>query len=55
MASLREMKLEKPPGIAESIDWAFALAEMHIDKLEPSVIEETLGVVLKDWDMLCDN
>jgi hypothetical protein len=43
------MKLEKTPGIAETLDWAFALAELHIDHLEKEVIEQTLGFILKDW------
>ncbi len=49
MAHLREMKLEKTPGIAETIDWARALAKMHLDYLDKEVIEDTLGVILKDW------
>lgn len=49
MKELRTMKLEKTPGIAETIDWAKALAALHFEHLDKSVIEETLGVVLKDW------
>ncbi len=49
MKELRAMKLEKTPGIAETIDWARALAALHFEHLDKSVIEDTLGVVLKDW------
>ncbi|MFT4568927.1 MAG: MoxR-like ATPase, partial [Saprospiraceae bacterium] len=49
MKELRAMKLEKTPGIAETIDWAQALAALHFEHLDKSVIEDTLGVVLKDW------
>jgi hypothetical protein len=43
------MKLEKTPGIAETIDWATALATLHVAHLDKSIIEQTLGVVLKEW------
>jgi len=49
MQQLRTMKLEKTPGIAETIDWATALATLHIAHLDKSIIEQTLGVVLKEW------
>jgi MoxR-like ATPase len=49
MQELRQMKLEKTPGIAETLDWARALAAMHIAHLEKEIVEDTLGVVLKDW------
>ena len=49
MQELRIMKLEKTPGIAESLDWAMALSSLHIDHLDKNIIEQTLGVVLKDW------
>lgn len=49
MQEVRQMKLDKTPGIAETIDWAMALAALHIDHLEKKVVEETLGIVLKDW------
>jgi len=54
MAEIRQMKLEKLPGIAETIDWAMALSSMHIDHLEKEVVESTLGVVLKDWQDIRD-
>jgi MoxR-like ATPase len=49
MHELRQMKLDKIPGVAETLDWAQALAALHIDHLDKKVVEDTLGVVLKDW------
>ncbi len=49
MDALRQMKLEKTPGVAETLDWARALAGMHLDHLDKQTVEDTLGVVLKDW------
>jgi MoxR-like ATPase len=49
MKELREMKLEKTPGISETIDWARALASMHLKHLDKQIVEDTLGVILKDW------
>jgi MoxR-like ATPase len=49
MQQLRIIKLEKTPGIAETLDWAAALSALHIDHLDENIIEQTLGVVLKDW------
>ena len=52
MKELRTMRLEKVPGIAETLDWARALSEMHFDFMDKELIESTLGVVLKDWEDL---
>lgn len=49
MQELRKMKLEKTPGVAEALDWAMALSALHIDYLDRQIVEQTLGVVLKDW------
>jgi MoxR-like ATPase len=49
MQTLRSLKLEKSPGIAETLDWAMALSALHIDHLDKTIVEQTLGVVLKDW------
>ncbi len=49
MQELRQLRLEKTPGIAETIDWATALAALHFDYLPKELIEQTLGVILKDW------
>ena len=49
MKEVRKMRLEKLPGVAETLDWAMALSSMHIDHLDRATVESTLGVVLKDW------
>lgn len=49
MQQLRIIKLEKTPGIAETLDWAAALTALHVDHLDKNIIEQALGVVLKDW------
>jgi len=49
MQELRQLKLEKTPGISETIDWARALAALHLSHLDKEIVESTLGVVLKDW------
>jgi len=54
MQEVRTMKLDKVPGIAETLDWARALAALHIEHLDKSIVEETLGIVLKDWKDIRD-
>jgi MoxR-like ATPase len=49
MQQVRTMKLDKTPGIAETLDWAMALVALHIDHLDKDTIEKTLGVIVKDW------
>lgn len=49
MQELRQLRLEKTPGIAETLDWAAALVTLHYDHLPKEIIEQTLGVILKDW------
>jgi len=49
MVELRNFKLEKTPGVAETLDWANALVAMHLTHLDKQVVEDTLGVILKDW------
>ena len=49
MEEVRQMRLEKVPGIAETLDWAMALAGLHIDHLDKKIVESTLGIILKDW------
>ena len=44
---LRRLDLAKPPGVAETIDWAHALAALGHEELDARVVEETLGAVLK--------
>ena len=50
MESLRRVRLAKVPGVAETLDWAQALAVLHADHLDETVVLETLGCVLKDAD-----
>ena len=50
--SLRERRLAKSPGVAETIDWAQALVHLHQDELDPEIVSETLGCVLKDHNDL---
>jgi MoxR-like ATPase len=49
---LRRLDLEKPPGVAETIDWAQALAALGSNELDPDVVESTLGSVLKHHEDL---
>ncbi len=49
MAEVRKMKLDKLPGVAETLDWARALASLHLQALNHADVEDTLGLVLKDW------
>lgn len=49
MHEIRQMKLNKTPGVAETLDWAQALAALHFDYLDKQIVEDTLGVILKDW------
>jgi MoxR-like ATPase len=48
--SLRRMDLYKAPGVAETLDWAQALVELNQLELEPGVIDDTLGALLKYQD-----
>src|SRR3989440_7177164 len=50
MESLRKVRLAKVPGVAETLDWANALAGLHADHLDETLVNETLGCVLKDAD-----
>ncbi len=42
--------LFKLPGVAETLDWANALTELDIISLDPDIINDTLGVLLKYQD-----
>ena len=48
MQALRERRLAKAPGVAETLDWAQALCRLHCEHLDPEVVAETLGCILKD-------
>jgi MoxR-like ATPase len=44
---LRALNLYKPPGVAETIDWAAALARLGVSELDEQSVATTLGAVLK--------
>ena len=46
-ARLRALDLQKSPGVAETIDWAAALAVLGAERLLPELVEVSLGSVLK--------
>ncbi len=46
-ATLRQRELRKPPGIAESLDWAQTLALLGAERLDLEVFGRSLGAVLK--------
>ena len=47
---LRGMDLFKAPGVAETIDWSRALVELNQLSLDPAVVDNTLGALLKYQD-----
>ncbi|MGD8429189.1 MAG: MoxR family ATPase, partial [Ectothiorhodospiraceae bacterium] len=47
---VRQMDLYKLPGVAETIDWTNALVELDALSLDPQLVQETLGVLLKYQD-----
>jgi len=48
--ALRKEDLFKSPGVAETLDWAAALAELDVAALDPATVSDTLGVLLKYQD-----
>jgi MoxR-like ATPase len=48
--ALRKQDLFKLPGVAETIDWAQALAQLDAVALDPAVVNSTLGALLKYQD-----
>jgi MoxR-like ATPase len=47
---LRQVDLFKPPGVAETLDWARALLAMDQQELDEQAVNDTLGVLLKYHD-----
>ncbi len=47
---LRQTELYKVPGISETIDWTAALLALNQTQLDPQVIDDTLGIMLKYQD-----
>jgi len=50
--AVRREELFKPPGVAETLDWALALLELDAAALDPALVGDTLGVLLKYQDDL---
>ena len=49
---MRELDLAKPPGVAETIDWARTLHFLGADELDAGLADDTLGAVVKERDDL---
>jgi MoxR-like ATPase len=47
VSRMRDSDVQKPPGIAEAIDWLAALSLLGIEHLDAAAVERTLGSVLK--------
>ncbi len=47
VSRMRDSDVQKPPGIAEAIDWLAALKLLGVERLDPATIDLTLGSVLK--------
>ena len=47
---LRETELYKIPGVSETLDWTSALLALNQSELDPQVIDDTIGIVLKYQD-----
>ncbi|ACA19761.1 ATPase associated with various cellular activities AAA_5 [Methylobacterium sp. 4-46] len=48
--AIRKEDLFKAPGVAETLDWATALVELDAVALDPALVSDTLGVLLKYQD-----
>ena len=48
--AIRKKDLFKSPGVAETLDWATALTELDAVALDPELVSDTLGVLLKYQD-----
>src|SRR5262249_54318175 len=44
---IRKKKLQKLPGVSETLDWAAALTTLHRTHLDAAIIEETFGAIFK--------
>jgi len=58
VAALRAHDLAKAPGVAETIDWAHALAALGCEQLDAEIVHQTLGSVLKyheDFELARDD
>jgi len=43
----RDLNLRKPPSVSETLDWAEVLSILHVTKLTPAVVANTVGVISK--------
>ncbi len=50
MQTVRGRDFYKKPGIAETLDWANALIQLHKDHLDRAAVDETLGCILKHFE-----
>lgn len=48
----RSAGLDKVPGISETLDWARAMVILHLDHLDHTTVQQTLGTIIKDADDL---
>ena len=48
--NLRKSSLHKPPGIAESLDWAKTLLLMNVDNITDEIVHNTIGSLIKHKD-----
>jgi MoxR-like ATPase len=49
---LREAELHRVAGISETLDWVAALHALGRDRLDPDVVQQTLGILVKDHEDL---
>ncbi|QHO71119.1 ATPase [Marisediminicola antarctica] len=47
---LRSLDMDKPPGIAEAIDWVSALTILGVERLDVPAVDQTWGAILKNRD-----
>ena len=47
---VRTLDLDKPPGMAETIDWVSALSVLGVSSLVRSDVISTLGAIVKTFD-----
>jgi MoxR-like ATPase len=47
---IRSIELYKHPGVSETLDWARALTHLGAERLDPGIVDRTLGLLLKYQD-----
>jgi len=47
ISRMRQSDIQKPPGVAEAIDWLAALSLLGVEQLDANALDRTLGSVLK--------